>query len=118
MLAKHRDAILKCITTSDEPTSAREIVKKLPFVNRATVYRELLYLEEKGFIQKISFGEGKARYEKTSEKCHHHLVCNNCGSIEHVQLNESPLLDQIKRLHFTLTKHSIEFFGLCNTCSN
>ena len=39
---------------------------------------------EKGLTKQINLNEGKARYEISRNDNHHHLICQNCGSIEDI----------------------------------
>ncbi len=85
--------------------------------DRVTVFRILNTFLEKGLIRKLEFGEGKARYELNLED-HHHLVCQNCGSIEDVSdCNIDTLEKEIAvKKKFLIKNHSLEFFGLCIDC--
>src|SRR5687767_16003751 len=117
-ITKTRRQILQ-ILGGRKPMSASELLDGLEAlgnkVNKTTVYRELWFLKEGGFLQEVSFGEGRSRFELVSENCHHHLVCESCGDIEDIVLDEKLIMSQIKG-NFELRRHSIEFFGLCISC--
>lgn len=104
------------------PQTAQEIYKKLLrkklTVDLASVYRSLKLFVDMGFVQTVEFGEGKKRYEMINgERHHHHIICNKCGSIEDVSLNESSFLRQIHtNSRYKVSSHSLEFFGLCPNC--
>ena len=87
--------------------------------NKTTIYREIEFLKENNLIQEIDFGDGKKRYERTDGEHHHHLICTSCKNIDDVTL-ESDLdhfEEKIKSTKkFKVTRHSLEFFGLCLNC--
>lgn len=118
-----RSAVVMVLSNADEPLDVAGIkneVGKLDLkVDQATVYRILNTFHEKGIIKRIEIGEGKYRYEISSDD-HHHLICNSCGRIESIEdkyMNriEEEILDKKK---FLVKSHSLEFFGLCSACQN
>lgn len=115
-----RVAAMQLFESHDKPLDSQHVVDHLQKdlgIDRVTVFRILNAFLEKGLIRKLEFGEGKARYElNTSE--HHHLVCQNCGTIEDISdCNIAQLEKDIKKKKGFLVKtHSLEFFGLCKDC--
>lgn len=89
-------------------------------VNKSTVYRELDRLKEKQEVNSVSFADGVERFEP-NEHHHHHVVCTQCDTVKHVE-NEEQIRGMEKELErqtgFTLQKHVVEFFGLCNSCQH
>lgn len=112
--------MLEMFSKKPIPLSAIEILEKLKTkglkVNKTTVYRELEYMLIQKLLIQINFGDGKIRYETSSGEHHHHFVCDNCGLVEEVALDESLLFNALKKTHFAIKRHSLEFFGLCSNC--
>lgn len=86
----------------------------------ATVYRTLELLEEIDVLNKIDFGDGRARYELTDDEAHHHhhLICTSCGKIIEF---EDDLLDSLeaameRKTGFKIRDHVAKFYGLCADC--
>ncbi|OGG30076.1 hypothetical protein A2973_02495 [Candidatus Gottesmanbacteria bacterium RIFCSPLOWO2_01_FULL_49_10] len=104
------------------PTSAQELFgmlrRKGVKSDLVTVYRTLDLFTRLGLVQKTQFGDQTARYELVGATGHHHhLVCEQCGSIEDVPLDEQMLLGQVgKKSKFQVTRHTLEFFGRCIKC--
>lgn len=103
------------------PLSVRELnlaLKSLGVdVNKTTLYRQLETLKSLNKIREIDFGEGKARFELERNECHHHMVCESCGKVEDIEIDEKKLLSGLKsKSTFKVNRHSIEFFGLCADC--
>lgn len=110
------NALLGC-----EPLSMAELVRKVPEVDRASVYRAVNLFEQLGVVQRINIG-WKYKLELTDRFAahHHHLSCTNCGRT--IEMNELELeLEQLIRSlatahNFTPTSHQIELQGLCADC--
>lgn len=84
----------------------------------ATVYRIINSFTDRGITKKISFHEGKFRYELASKPEHHHLICTSCGTIEDfpecvITQFETSIK---KKTGFKVESHSLEFFGICLNC--
>jgi Fur family ferric uptake transcriptional regulator len=69
-------------------------------------------------VSKQTFGKNLAQYEKAYKyKQHDHLICNDCGKVFEFC---DPRLQQIQNmagemLNFDIRRHSLNFFGDCNT---
>jgi Fe2+ or Zn2+ uptake regulation protein len=123
-LTRNRIAILSFLSTQNKPIAAEEILEHIQSehqeVHKTTIYRELIFLLEKKFIQEVEFGDGKKRYEiAINRPHHHHVICLNCKRVEDIPL-EKELLSQEKLIEdltkYRLTEHMLEFFGLCENC--
>lgn len=123
-ITKVRSGIVEFFQHSGSPISASDLIltfaeKKIP-VNKTTIYRELDFLLENGYIRGVEFGEGKKRYELANETHHHHLVCLKCKKTFDVELKinlkkEESRLEKANK--FTIRNHNLEFFGYCSDCS-
>jgi Fur family ferric uptake transcriptional regulator len=123
---EQREAILDTIIKYEgSHLNSEDIYNKVkvifPEIGIATVYRTLSLLEEMGIIYSSYFGDGIVRYElaKKGEKHkHHHLVCNNCGSIIEVEEDLLASIEQwiFERYGFKVKNHVVKFFGLCKNC--
>ncbi len=97
-----------------------QLVKaKSPDIGLATVYRTLELLHSLGVLQKMDFGDGRSRYEFSSESHHHHhLICVSCGQVQEFgeDLLEG-LEDQVAaQSGFKVTDHQVKFYGYCREC--
>jgi Fur family ferric uptake transcriptional regulator len=69
-------------------------------------------------VKQVDFQDGKRRYEIEGEH-HHHLICTNCGRVQPIHepciaVSEQSVKD---KYGFTITRHQLEFFGICDKCS-
>jgi len=120
-MTKARRVILTIFSKHPAPLSAIDVLENLKQqqvnVNKTTVYRELSFLVNSEVIKEIHFGDSKVRYESTDEHHHHHVICDNCGKVDDLSLDESFLLKQIeKNTDFSIKRHNLEFFGICKEC--
>lgn len=111
-----RKNILKLLDQSPYPLSVNDLRKHIE-ANKTTIYRQLDSLTREGLVNQVHLSDRKVRYEPTGGCHHHHLVCEGCGVVKDVPLDESILLSQLKKIKdFKISRHSLEFFGLCNKC--
>lgn len=117
-----RKKIFSAIGHFDRPVTAQEIYDHLKKENEevdlTSVYRNLDLMKKSDAVNVILFGEGKKRYElKDTHSHHHHFYCEKCGDIKDIEMKEENLLKGIKnKKGFVITKHNLEFFGLCPNC--
>lgn len=103
--------------TADEVYDA--IVKKHPYISRATVYRNLNLLSDMGEIRKMPMPSGPDRYDRLCHD-HYHARCVKCGQVFDVDMDFIVDLEKsIKNNQgFNFTGHDIIFKGICSKCEN
>lgn len=123
-LTRIRKAVFALLEKEQRPLSVPEIVRMLAGANfhthKTTVYRQLELLLNEHLIETVDFGDRKKRYELASTKHHHHLVCIRCDDVRDVTLKKDLRAQEqhiAKVEHFRILRHSLEFFGLCLSCS-
>ncbi|MEM1373056.1 MAG: Fur family transcriptional regulator [Pseudomonadota bacterium] len=82
-------------------------------ISLATVYRTVKLFEEAGILEKLEFGDGRARYEDADRDHHDHLIDLATGEvIEFVDPEIEALQEKIaERLGFELKGHRLELYG-------
>lgn len=122
-LTRQRQLIWEALTAeADRHLSAEEVVERvrsqLPRVNASTVYRTLDLLVAEGLLLRTDLGTDRGYYEPAREHAHHHLVCQNCGAVQH--FHDELLGDLRKNIKvssgYNLGANEITFFGLCAKC--
>ncbi len=85
-----------------------------PKISLATVYRTVKLFEESGILERVDFGDGRARYEDAEREHHDHLIDMTTGQvIEFVDPEIEALQDRIaKRLGYKLKGHKLELYGV------
>ena len=114
-----RKQIIKFFWDSQSPLAADDVLVHIK-VNKTTVYREIETLLSHKYLTQIDFADSKKRYELSARGHHHHLVCMQCKSITELDIADNFSKEE-KRIQkqekFTVLKHTLEFFGLCKTCT-
>ena len=114
-----RVAVLALLRRHKKPLDVADIVAALPVtVDQATVYRTVRSLVESGLIRLVQLQSGVTHYELAALPHHHHVVCEQCGLVEDVDdcVAEQVAMPRTKQFR-TVTRHSIEYFGVCKECS-
>lgn len=85
-----------------------------PRISLATVYRTVKLLQEAGILDKLEFGDGRARYEDAERDHHDHLIDVHSGRvIEFVDPEIEALQERIAaRLGYRLIGHRLELLGV------
>lgn len=85
-----------------------------PRISLATVYRTVKLFEESGILDKVDFGDGRARYEDAERAHHDHLIDLKSGEvIEFVDPEIEALQEKIaERLGYRLVGHRMELYGV------
>ncbi len=120
-----RKALLELLDTQACALSATEIEDTLREqqrpIARASIYRILDELERLHLVQKLQVGQAKARYEpvRTGHGHHHHLVCDNCGTIAPFTDPEleTAIRKLSRRIPMRVAEHEIVLHGACQDCS-
>ena len=117
-----KDAIRQALDSSPGFVSAQQVHRQLydagTPVGIATVYRQLNALAESGDADTVLGPEGQLyRTCARDGRHHHHLICENCGKAEEVELNEAWILTAAHEHGYTVTRHVVEVFGLCADCA-
>jgi Fur family ferric uptake transcriptional regulator len=120
---KPREALLAFLIRKHGPYSTEEIFKSLKKkeLDVVTVYRCLAKFEEIGLVRRCDFGDGIARYEFQADPRHHHhhVICTSCRKTESLEDCDIVKYESVvKQLGYSNIRHSLEFFGVCKSCSH
>ncbi len=119
-----RNAVIDLLAEQTCALSALEIEDRLRAskreVARASIYRILDLLQDRGLVARLELGEGMTRYEliDPAGAHHHHLLCDSCGRL--VPFDDGDLersIDRLsRRLGFDMHEHEVILRGDCSTC--
>lgn len=113
-----RKIIAQVLDTSHDHPDAEELYARAskldPNISLATVYRTVKLFEERGILEKLEFGDGRARYETADREHHDHLIDVDSGEvIEFCDPEIEALQEKIAaKLGYRLTAHRMELFGV------
>lgn len=95
----------------------REMKKKLPQLSFGTVYRNLNFLVDQGYILALRSVNDYVHYDGNPSQ-HPHLICEKCGKIfdleDHYYKNIFKTGKKTK--HGKIKYYRLNFYGLCNKC--
>jgi Fur family transcriptional regulator, ferric uptake regulator len=121
-LTPQRLMILNAVKSSGRHLTAEEvhaaILPQHPYINIATVYRTLQWLQEVGLVAPITLGGGPIHYQYLQGETHHHLVCQECGYEQEIG---DDILDALKarlleRYAFSAQMNHLAITGRCAAC--
>jgi Fur family ferric uptake transcriptional regulator len=113
-----RRVIAEVLQDSDDHPDVEELYNRASAVDSrisiATVYRTVKLFEEAGILDKLEFGDGRARYEDAEREHHDHLIDMNSGEvIEFVDEEIEALQEKIaQKLGYELRGHRLELYGV------
>ncbi|MDE3027316.1 ferric uptake regulation protein [mine drainage metagenome] len=117
-MTDQRRTIARVLEGSDDHPDVEELYNRAtaidPRISIATVYRTVKLFEEAGLLDKLEFGDGRARYEDSTREHHDHLIDMNSGEvIEFVDEEIEALQDRIAtKLGYKLKGHRLELYGV------
>ncbi len=89
--------------------------------DRATVYRLLMKLEERGILRRLGLHDRSAYYTMIFPGEHNdYLICTRCGKIQRLEIScpvEALEHEIARQSGFKGLYHELEFFGLCPQCA-
>ena len=113
-----RRAIVRAIEEMREGFTAEDVLKKLPAVGRATVFRTLKLFLETGILCRLNLIDGAPRYMLSRIEHHHHTVCVKCGKVGEFRAATVERLMRIigDDLSGEIVGHRIELYVICGQC--
>ena len=117
-MTEQRRVVAQVLETSNDHPDVEELyfrASKLdPRISIATVYRAVKLFEESGILEKLEFGDGRARYEDADRDHHDHLIDMQTGEvIEFIDPDIEALQERIAaRLGYKLKDHRLELYGV------
>ena len=117
-LTEQRRVIAEVLEESQDHPDVEELYARATArderISLATVYRTVKLFEEAGLLDKLEFGDGRARYEDAEREHHDHLIDMKTGDvIEFVDPEIEALQERIaRRLGYRLMGHKLELYGV------
>lgn len=117
-MTEQRRTIAAVLEDSDDHPDVEELYARAsaadPRISLATVYRTVKLFEEAGILEKLEFGDGRARYEDAEREHHDHLIDIQSGEvIEFVDEEIEALQEKIAaKLGYELRGHKLELYGV------
>jgi len=117
-ITEQRKVIAKVIQESNDHPDIEQLFDRAKKIDEnisiATTYRTIKLLEDANLVEKHDFGNGKARYEISSDDHHDHLInINNGEIIEFFNKELETLKTEIaEKLGYELVDHRLELYAI------
>ena len=117
-MTEQRRVIAQVLDGADDHPDVEDLYARAaardPRISIATVYRTVKLFEESGILERLEFGDGRARYEDAERDHHDHLIDMQTGEvIEFVDPDIEALQEKIaEKLGYRLKGHKLELYGV------
>lgn len=117
-ITEQRRVIARVLSEAEDHPDVEEVHARASAIDTgisiATVYRTVRLFEDAGILERHDFGNGRSRYEATTEEHHDHLIDVETGRvIEFVDEEMEALQRRIaEKLGFRLVDHRMELYGV------
>jgi len=117
-MTEQRRVIARVLAEASDHPDVEELYQRSskidPKISIATVYRTVRLFEETGLLERLDFGDGRARYEEASGEHHDHLINVKTGEIIEFQNEAIEALQEkvAEEFGFKLVGHRLELFGV------
>ena len=117
-MTEQRRIVARVIGAAEDHPDVEELYTRAsaidPRISIATVYRTVKLFEEAGILERLEFGDGRARYDDAERDHHDHMIDMNSGQvIEFVDPDIEALQQKIaERLGYKLVGHRLELYGI------
>ncbi len=112
-----RRIIARVLSNAEDHPDVEELYRRStdvdPKISIATIYRTVRLFEEAGFLDRLDFGDGRARYEESSDEHHDHLIDIQSGEVIEFHDEEVEELQRLiaKQHGYELIGHRMELYG-------
>ncbi len=117
-MTEQRRVIARVLSESEDHPDVEQLHQRAvaidPRISIATVYRTVRLFQEANILERHDFGDGRARYEETSDSHHDHLIDVKTGEVVEFRNEEIEALQRkvAEDLGFRLVGHRLELFGV------
>lgn len=117
-MTDQRRVISRVLSEATDHPDVEEVHRRAaaidPHISIATVYRTMRLFEEAHVIDRLDFGDGRARYEEARTEHHHHLIDIESGQVVEFSSDELERLKEAiaRELGYDLIGHRLELYGV------
>ncbi|UEM06642.1 transcriptional repressor [Skermanella rosea] len=117
-MTEQRRVISRVLSVATDHPDVEQVFKRAADIDGrisiATVYRTVRLLEDAGVIERLDFGDGRARFEEARDEHHHHLIDVQSGEVVEFNCDELEAIKQriAGELGYKLLGHRLELYGV------
>jgi len=116
-----RQIVLAALRGFDSHPTVDDIYQEIhlshPTISKATVYRNLRWLADRGDARQVALPGDEERYDRLTSQ-HYHFQCRRCGTLFDVEMDYLQHIDaQVEQQSgFKVDEHEVVFRGVCPHC--
>ena len=117
-ITDQRRVIARVLSDSEDHPDVDKVYQRAsaidPNISIATVYRTVRLFEEAGILNRHDFGDGRSRYEPTTDEHHDHLIDVESGAVMEFTDPELEAMQQAiaERMGYKLVDHRMELYAV------
>ncbi|HYD30614.1 MAG TPA: Fur family transcriptional regulator [Azospirillaceae bacterium] len=117
-MTEQRRVISRVLSDATDHPDVEQVYRRAveidPKISIATVYRTMRLFEEANVIERLDFGDGRARFEENRDEHHHHLIDLQTGEVVEFRNAELEALKEkiARELGYELIGHRLELYGV------
>ncbi len=119
---KQKRAIEEVVFNSDKHMTVEEVYNQvrvlMPHVSMATVYRNLNNLADSHKLARLTFPDGKFRFDRNTKVMHGHVYCTKCHKVFDLDPKAVSFQNLDKIDSFTAEAYELVLKGQCRTCQS
>ncbi len=119
---KQKRAIEEVIFNSDEHMTVEEVYNQvrnqMPHVSMATVYRNLNNLADNHRLVRLTFPDGKFRFDRNTKATHGHIYCTKCHQVFDLDPKTVSFQNLEQLDSFTVDTYELVLKGRCRACQS
>lgn len=116
-MTEQRRTIARVLSAAEDHPDVEELHRRVSEVDSrisiSTLYRTLKLFEDAGIIDRLDFGDGRARFEQTPDTHHDHLIDVRTGEVIEFRDEDLEALQEriARRLGYELVGHRMELYA-------
>ncbi len=119
-MTAQRRAIAETLDGPDRHVNADDLLDqsraRIPEIGRATIYKAMAAFVATGEVREFCADGGPTLYDPNADVAHHHLVCDVCGSITDIVIDDDLLA--LAPNGFAAERADLVLHGRCLTCGH
>ncbi len=120
-ITRQKNAIEQVFEDSPQHLTAEEVFFKVrettPNISLATIYRHLNTMADRGELTRLTFPDGKCRFDKCANLWTGHAYCQRCRQVFDLDPASLKIEPQVSAdPHFQISGCEVILKGLCSNC--
>ena len=113
-MTDQRRVISRVLSAATDHPDVEQVYRRAADIDSKISIATVRLLEDAGVIERLDFGDGRARFEETREEHHHHLINVQTGEVIEFNSDELEAVKQriARELGFELLGHRLELYGV------